>query len=182
MSPGVAGAEAADVVLECVHSAAVDVLALPKWRRCLARKLCVGSAWSIGPLQQPQTFCHLLPDSRVLQEEHWGHQHLFELAWQPPCLYLRKPTQDAPLLVNGTPVRQLTFVLLHGVEVSLGAGGGPALLAFRVLRGAGGPGRGPPRPAPAECALRGWGSELLLERQQHLQPTACAGHPAPPAA
>lgn len=45
---------------------------------------------------------------------------LFDIVWEPPCMILRKPARDAPLLVNGQLVRQDTFVLLHNVEIALG--------------------------------------------------------------
>jgi len=88
-------------------------------------------------MQQPQTFSHLVPDIAELPEEHQTGDSFFELAWQPPCLYLRKPTHATPLLVNSALVRQLTYVLLHNVEIGLcDPDTGNPCLSFRTLRDA----------------------------------------------
>jgi len=126
-----------DVLLECVRADGVDLAQMSRWRRCLARRLQEGEAWPIGPLHQPQTFHHLIPDASKLPEEHRTHDALFEIAWQSPCLYLRKPVLETPILVKGAPVRHLTYVLLQNVEIELSdPSRGSPCLSFRILRDA----------------------------------------------
>jgi len=130
---GIEGHSSIDVVLECISSASMNVAGLSKTQRCVGKRVIVKQPWTVGPRQQPQAFKQLMPGFAPLPWEH-----LFEIAWEPPCLFLRKPAPDAPLMVNGAPVRQSTFVLLHNVEIAIldpatGSADHP-LLAFRLFR------------------------------------------------
>lgn len=126
-----------DVMLECVHSDGTDLAALSRWQRSIGKRIQEGERWPIGLSHQPDTFRHLVPDASKLPQEHQEYDVLFEIAWQPPCLYLRKPVAETPLLVNGTHVRQLTYVLLQNVEIELfDPGRGATCLTFRILRDA----------------------------------------------
>mmetsp|Transcript_130560 Transcript_130560/g.279097 ORF Transcript_130560/g.279097 Transcript_130560/m.279097 type:complete len:1049 (-) Transcript_130560:68-3214(-) len=122
-------AEAADVVLECIHAADVNIGSLGRWLRCIAKRCAVGNPWPIGPRHQPQMFESLLHDVHAIQDQ------LFELVWRPPCIYMRNPAGDMIFLVDGMPVRQTGLLLLPRMaELSLcrADGGGAPLLSFHV--------------------------------------------------
>lgn len=140
-----AGVEAAqrlgnaiDVVLECKHSAGMDLTRLDRWERCITLRVVPGRPELIGPLQQPDAFKRFQP-SNVERAQVWADaKHLFELEWQPPCLFLRKPKPDTPLLVGGVPVRQQTYVLLNHSEIGIcRAHGEKAQLVLKVDRTSG---------------------------------------------
>lgn len=119
-----------DIVVECVHSCSVEVAALPRWQRCLQRRLPAVAPWPVGPEQQPEAFRRLLRGPLELK----GTGCLFELYWEPPCLYLRRPASDPALLVDGEPAKP-AHALLGDVEVRLCSGKDLATqLAFRVRR------------------------------------------------
>jgi len=121
-------------VLECSFSSAVDLTTVSEPSRYLAKRIAGSSAWEVGPEHQPQTFGCVLPDLSALPW-HNGCQTFFELVWQPPCLYLRKPAKDTPISIGGVPVRQSTYVLLSRAEIELCAEeGGAPVLAFRLFR------------------------------------------------
>mmetsp|Transcript_86265 Transcript_86265/g.200575 ORF Transcript_86265/g.200575 Transcript_86265/m.200575 type:complete len:116 (-) Transcript_86265:112-459(-) len=59
----------------------------------------------------------------------------FELSWEAPCLYMRRPAKGLTLLVDGTPVEQPAHALLGNTVIGLGGrSGGPPRIAFRVFR------------------------------------------------
>jgi len=144
-------AKALDVVVECVHALGTDLDSLPRWQRRLAKRIAVEGSWPIGPSQQPETFQRLLccnagdaaASGLALPESGC----FFELSWEPPCLYLRKPAPDLPLLVDGAPVEQPAHALLGDAVIGLGlGGGGKPRIAFRILRD----------PAMQEAAIDAW--------------------------
>merc|ERR1712242_205520 len=143
-----------------------NIANLPRWQRCLMKKVAMGSAWPIGPRQQPQTFSRLVPNESTFLEDC-----IFELAWEPPCLYLIKPTPDTPLCVNGTPVRQTTFVVLQNSEISLcrEAGCSEPVIAFRILRDAAAIQAIQPQEL-VECPIR-----TVAQSQPQQQPQGDAG-------
>jgi len=130
-----AGNRFLDVVLECVSSSSLDIESVPRAQRTIGKRVGVRQPWSVGPRQQPAAFREFMPGFAKLPWEH-----LFEIAWEPPCLFLRKPSANAPLMVNGATVRQSTFVLLHNVEIAVFDPAMPfdsnaePLVAFRLFR------------------------------------------------
>jgi len=124
-----------DVAIECVCAAGVDVDSLVGNQRCLAKCLAVGHPWAIGLRQQPQMFDLL---AGVLED--WPSASLFELAWEPPDLYIRKPALGLPLMVGpahtqGSPLRQCALALWRDTEIGLCAveGGDPRII-LRIHR------------------------------------------------
>mmetsp|Transcript_104980 Transcript_104980/g.234341 ORF Transcript_104980/g.234341 Transcript_104980/m.234341 type:complete len:332 (+) Transcript_104980:44-1039(+) len=124
------------VVLECVLALGVDVASLSRWERCIAARVQPGMLQPIGPRWQPRTFRRLLSDLPVDDVQQWDAS-LFELAWQPPCLYLKRPDKGTTMLVNGALVKHQTYVLLNNSVISLcDDGDEEPRIAFRVLRNA----------------------------------------------
>mmetsp|Transcript_31131 Transcript_31131/g.72274 ORF Transcript_31131/g.72274 Transcript_31131/m.72274 type:complete len:321 (+) Transcript_31131:191-1153(+) len=122
-----------DVVLECIYSSAVDVSTLQQWQLCIAKRIERSQPWVVGPSLQPDSFSYFMPDLSQLPEEL--RSDLFELSWEPPCLVLRKPCHSVHITVGGMPVRQLSYVLLSNIDISLcKEEGGTPLLTFRALR------------------------------------------------
>merc|ERR1740121_2955990 len=118
------------VSLECVLSAGVDVRAMPPEHRRLRAELVEGRPWRVGRRDEPEAMARLLRPAAALQD------CLFEIAWEPPCLVLIKPSRDSLLRVNGSLVKQTTFVLLQNSEIGVGdtRDNGKPALAFRVQR------------------------------------------------
>mmetsp|Transcript_43659 Transcript_43659/g.135523 ORF Transcript_43659/g.135523 Transcript_43659/m.135523 type:complete len:303 (+) Transcript_43659:163-1071(+) len=145
-------AEALDVMVECVHALGMDVDSLPRWQRRLAKRIAVDGSWPIGPSQQPETFKRFLHCSAGDVAASGMALPLtgcfFELSWEPPCLYLRKPAPDLFVQVDGQSIERPAHALLRDAVIALGghASGGKPRIAFRVLRD----------PAMQEAAIDAW--------------------------
>lgn len=76
-------------------------------------------------------FGHLLPErASTLPEE------LFELAFHPPCLSLRRLANEMTFLVKGMPVSQESFAVWDKVEVGVcDTTSGVPCMTFRVHLG-----------------------------------------------
>mmetsp|Transcript_138893 Transcript_138893/g.443471 ORF Transcript_138893/g.443471 Transcript_138893/m.443471 type:complete len:357 (-) Transcript_138893:75-1145(-) len=128
---------AVDVVLECVRTpagGAAGPASMQRWERCIAVRVAPGRPQRIGPKYQSEAFERLLGEntSEAL-EAMLKHGYFFQLEWEPPCLFLRKPASDCALMVGGSWVRQPTYVLLNSSEISLsGSQGGEVQLSFKV--------------------------------------------------
>jgi len=124
-----------NVELECVVAEGVKLTTLRPDHRCIYLRISPDKPAQVGPRHQPEVFSHLsAPDSSVLQAAEID-DHLFSLGWQPPCLFVRKPSADVPLAVNGRTFSQMTYVLLRNAEIGLVAeAGGKPCIAFRVHR------------------------------------------------
>lgn len=118
------------VTLECVLSASVDLRTVPPGHRRLRAELVEGRPWRVGRRDEPEAMARLLRPAAAPQD------CLFEIAWEPPCLVLIKPSRDSLLRVNGSLVKQTTFVLLQNSEIGVGDArdGSKPILAFRVQR------------------------------------------------
>lgn len=126
-NPCVGAPAKCNVTLEC--RAASDEKG--ERQQFLTRCVTQGSAWCVGPRHQMVMFGCLLPErAAALPVE------LFELAFEPPCLSLRRLAREMTFLVKGTPVNQESFALWDKVEVSLcdNASGVPCM-TFRVHLG-----------------------------------------------
>jgi len=123
------GEELVEVVLECVFAANIDVARLPLKHKCLALRVDQ-APWAVGRLQQQQLFARLVPNEALRNNISRVH---FELAWEPPALFLKKTTPNT-LLVNGVPAPPNKIPLGHGSHIGLCQAGAHApFLAFCLL-------------------------------------------------
>lgn len=128
-------ASAVDVVLECTRAPGTDISQLRRCDRCLTLSVAPGRPQKVGPRQQPEHFVRLLPCGEDFTEARGEDSELFELLWEPPCLFLRKPVPEANIFVCGSRVQQATFVLLNSSEIGIApCDGAPPSLAFKVDR------------------------------------------------
>lgn len=141
--------DSTNVTLECIKAPAVDINALPRWQKCLARRVAVDSPWLIGPEQQPQTFARLLPPCEAFDKKAF-----FELSWHPPSLYLQSKS-DAPVLVAGCPMPRIQgsswsppIGLPQGAELRLCSSTDGRDVVFRVFRD-----MSAPKSAPAKAMV-----------------------------
>jgi len=112
------------VVLECVRATGLDPKLLEPRQRRMARRLAAGCKWAVGPESYPQAFASLLWLCCCEQGP------LFELAWEPPHLYLRSAA--APVSVDGRAVPlSAAWRLMPLAEIEVG--GAEGRIAFRVL-------------------------------------------------
>jgi len=119
------------VTLECVRAAGMDLTTIPHWQACLSHNVNK-HPWCINTMAQLYFFINLIPDK--LHRERLSNTHI-ELSWEPPCLYLRKSV-NAVLTVNGSRVKQSTFILLHNSAIGLcGQDDGELVALFRVRLG-----------------------------------------------
>lgn len=163
-------AKAIDVILECVHVVGMDAQSIPQWQRRLVKHLGVSIPWSVGPSEQPEVFERLLQcsagDAAASGMASPLEGRLFELNWEPPCLYLRQTCTELQLFVDGLPADQPAHAVLTDAVIGLGHCHNKPRLAFKVLRD----------PAMQEAAIDAW----LFSSSPPPPPPALAVAATPP--
>lgn len=124
----------AEVLLDCVYSAAVDVMQLPPHQRS-GKLIADDGVWMIGRAHQPELFAALVPDESRRNLISRGHCSLsWEASLEQAALYIQMLSPNT-LLLNGVfvPVGQPMSVA-PGDHISLGGPLGEApLLTFRIF-------------------------------------------------
>lgn len=107
--------ETVDVVLELTFAKGRSLERLPCHERRFGRRLLPGQPWQIGPKSgKGNNGGGFIPELTT-----FPYDRLFDVVWEPPCLYVRKPAPEAELWVGGSPVKSMTCVLLHGIEIAV---------------------------------------------------------------